>query len=97
MDSLALYMRVSKEEVEKDESNSITTQRDLLRSYIKNNTEFQNFQITEFYDDGVSGSSFERPQFQKMLKELKLNKISCVVVKDFSRFGRTYVETSDFI
>lgn len=52
---------------------------------------------TEFVDDGFTGTDFERPAFQDMIEKVKTGKISCVIVKDLSRFGRNYLEVGDYL
>ena len=71
------------------ESNSITNQKQLLESYAKRNG-FVN--IYHYTDDGVSGTTFDRQGFQKMIKAVEENKVSTVIVKDMSRFGRDYLK-----
>ena len=83
MDKIAIYLRLSLEDADdRDESNSITSQRTLLRDYIRHNKELNGKTVAEFCDDGYSGTSMDRPGMQKLLKEIKDNQISCVLVKD---------------
>ena len=56
-----------------------------------------NAEITEFIDNGYSGTNFERPQVQKLIELVRANQIDCIIVKDFSRFGRNSIETGYFI
>ena len=94
--NVALYIRLSREDDdEKSESNSITTQRDLLTQFIEENPEFQVYDT--YIDDGFSGTDFNRPSFQRMLIDMKNNKINCIIVKDLSRFGRNYIEVGNYI
>lgn len=98
MDKLAIYLRLSLEDgLDKDESNSISSQRILLLDYIRNNRELKGKVVSEFCDDGYSGTSMERPGMQKLLKEIKDNKIGCVLVKDMSRFSRDYIELGTYM
>ena len=91
----ALYARLSKEDGDKGESDSILNQKQLLQEYIVNESDIQ---FVDFYiDDGFSGTNFERPSFNKMLEDIKKGKIDCVVVKDLSRLGRNYVEVGKYI
>ena len=81
----ALYCRLSNEDKLAGESNSISNQKDILLRYAKQN----HFLNPEFYvDDGYSGTTFERPAFQKMLADISEGKVSTVITKDLSRFGR---------
>ena len=79
------------------ESNSISAQRNLITSYINSREEFKNFEIMEYADDGYSGTNFQRPQFQQMMMDARRGHISVIVVKDFSRFGRDYLEVGNFL
>ncbi|WP_277935386.1 recombinase family protein [Parablautia muri] len=98
MDRLAIYLRLSLEDADdKDESNSISSQRILLLDYIRNNRELEGKEVSEFCDDGYSGTSMERPGMQRLLKEIRENKIRCVLVKDMSRFSRDYIELGTYM
>ena len=89
-----LYYRLSRDELAGRESNSITNQRMILTEYADKN----GFTVVdEFADDGVSGTTFERPQFQRMMDEIKAGHIDTVIVKDLSRLGRDYLGTGDHI
>ena len=81
-----LYLRLSRDDGDKEESNSITGQRELLRDYISQRPEFREYAVR--VDDGYSGSTFERPSFQKMIEDVKAGRTDCIIVKDLSRFGR---------
>lgn len=95
---LALYLRLSKEDMDAaDESNSITNQRRILRKYIEQRPEFQGFIIKEYVDDGYSGRNFERPAMRELLEEVKAGKVYGIIVKDFSRFGRNFIEVGDYV
>lgn len=90
---VGIYIRLSQEDRDKkyeSDSESVINQKELLRSYVKNN----NFNlIKEYVDDGFSGTDFDRPAFKEMLEDIKNKKINCVIVKDLSRFGRDHVMT----
>ena len=77
------------------ESNSISYQNLLLRGYIERN--FENYEILEFVDDGYSGTSMDRPAMQELLAAARQKKVDCIIVKDFSRFARDYVETGSYV
>lgn len=96
MKTIALYMRLSNEDAHEGESYSIGNQRALLMDYVKSHEEFENWSVLEFYDDGYSGVSFERPGIQKLFA-LAGNTVNCIIVKDFSRFGRNLVEVGDYL
>ena len=95
---LALYLRLSKEDGDMiDESNSITNQRLILRKYVEQRPEFGGFEVKEYIDDGFSGKNFERPGIQELLDDIRSGKVSVVIVKDFSRFGRNHIEVGNYI
>lgn len=95
---LALYLRLSKEDGDMvDESNSITNQRLILRKFVEQRPEFEGFEIKEYIDDGFSGKNFERPGVQALLEDVKSGKVSIIIVKDFSRFGRNHIEVGNYI
>ena len=90
---VGIYIRLSKEDEEKEkysESESVQNQRTLLMQYIKENK--FNF-VAEYVDDGVSGTSFDRPAFNKMIDDVEQGKIIMVITKDLSRLGRNYVQS----
>ena len=90
-----LYLRLSRDDGDKEESNSITGQRELLRDYISQRPEFREYAVR--VDDGFSGSTFERPSFQKMVEDVKAGRTDCIIVKDLSRFGRNYLDAGEYI
>lgn len=91
----ALYLRLSREDGDKTESDSIANQRTLLEAYAADHPEL--CIVDEFVDDGYSGSNFDRPEFERLLKALQDRKVNCIVVKDFSRLGRNFVETGQYL
>ena len=91
----ALYLRLSREDGDKTESDSIANQRTLLEAYAIDHPEL--CIVDEFVDDGYSGSNFDRPEFERLLKALQARKVNCIVVKDFSRLGRNFVETGQYL
>ena len=90
-----LYLRLSREDGDKEESNSISGQRDMLRDYMSRKPELREFAVR--IDDGFSGSTFERPAFKEMMEDIKAGKTNCVIVKDLSRFGRNYLDAGEYI
>lgn len=96
MKTLALYYRASNEDTNLGESATIQNQRDLLLHYVKNKPEFADWNVLEFQDDGWSGTTFDRPGVQKMLK-MAGSGVQCIIVKDFSRFGRNLIEVGDYL
>ena len=89
------YVRLSREDGDKEESNSITGQKDLIRDYFVRHPELR--ECGMMVDDGFTGSNFDRPGFQKMMAEVKAGRINCIVVKDLSRFGRDHLEAGEYI
>ena len=92
---IALYIRLSVND-KRVESNSIEHQRLLLTKYAEN-MEIQNIKILEFVDNGYSGTNFERPAIQELLELVRAYQINCIIVKDFSRFGRNIIQTGYFL
>jgi len=90
-----LYLRLSRDDGDKEESNSITGQRELLRDYISQRPELREYAVR--IDDGFSGSTFDRPSFQKMIEDVKAGRTDCIIVKDLSRFGRNYLDAGEYI
>ena len=98
MNTVDFYLRLSLEDGDQqDESNSITSQREILKDYISSREEFTGFQIREHIDDGYTGTNFNRPAFQKMIALVKKNEVKTILVKDLSRFARDYIESGAYI
>lgn len=95
MTKVAAYLRLSREDGDKIESDSITNQRSLIQDYLGNKSDM--ILVDEFVDDGVSGTTFERPAFTKMIEAAKRKQFDCIIVKDLSRFGRNYIETGRYL
>ena len=91
----ALYIRLSKEDGDKAESYSITSQREILKEYLKLHPDIELYDI--YIDDGWSGTSFERPSFMRMMEDIYAGEVSCVIVKDLSRFGRNYTDCGYYL
>ena len=85
----ALYCRLSRDDELQGDSNSIKNQKSILKKYADDN----GFINTEFFvDDGVSGTTFDRPDFQRMITEMDAGRIGTIIVKDMSRLGRDYLK-----
>lgn len=92
------YLRLSDDDEDKvDESNSIKNQRMLIEYFIKQNSEFLGAETIFFVDDGITGTSFERPDFKRMIELVRKEQPCCIIVKDLSRFGRDTITTQDYI
>ena len=93
--NVALYVRLSVEDGDKAESNSVINQKQLLNDYLNENS---NFNLYDYYvDDGYSGTDFERPAFKRLLDDMKEKKFNTIIVKDLSRLGRNYIEVGNYI
>ena len=89
-----LYYRLSQEDERQGESVSIDNQRAILRKY----AEEHGFEIHgEYIDDGVSGTTFDRPEVQRLLDDAKTGVVNTIIVKDLSRFGRNYIEVGQYV
>lgn len=91
----ASYSRLSQDDGDKEESNSIVNQKALIRDFMSEHQELQ--LVEEYADDGFSGVNFERPDFKRMMQDVKSQRINCIIVKDLSRFGRNYIETGKYL
>lgn len=101
----AMYLRLSRDDsikaeqgdhsASKAESNSISSQRELIRSYLNEQEDMELYD--SYVDDGFSGSNFDRPEFNRMMKDIEAGRVNCVVVKDLSRFGRDYIEAGRYL
>lgn len=90
-----VYLRLSREDGDKEESDSITNQRELILEFLKSREDIRIHAVR--VDDGYSGVNFERPAFQQMLEDIKTGEVNCVVTKDLSRFGRNHIEVGKYI
>lgn len=93
--NVAAYARLSHEDGDKEESNSIGSQREMIREYIRNRPEMVITQ--EYVDDGYSGVSFERPGFKQMMADIQARRVDCIVCKDLSRFARNYIDSGRYL
>lgn len=92
----AIYMRLSKEDEDrKEESGSITMQRCLLTRYAERY--LADYDLTEFADDGYSGTNLNRPGVTALLEQVRERAVDCILVKDFSRFSRDYIELGSYL
>lgn len=91
----SIYLRISKEDEKNNESESIINQKILLTQFVNNEEDLELVSIK--IDDGYSGSNFDRPAFKELMEDIRNRKINCVVVKDFSRFSRDFIEASRYI
>ena len=90
-----VYARLSIEDEDDEEQNSIGNQKKIALDYLKDKDDIA---VTEYYvDNGYTGMNFSRPDFQRMMNDLRSGKINCVIVKDISRLGRHFVMTSEYV
>lgn len=93
---IALYLRLSNDDGDKSESDSIYSQRNITSSFVESNIPDGNI-VDVFVDDGFTGTNFDRPDFKRMIKYIDNGDINCVVVKDLSRFGRDYINVGNYL
>lgn len=91
----AAYVRLSVEDSGKPGADTIEGQKALLTSYIEQQSDLE--LVSLFCDNGRTGTDFDRPQFEKMMEEVRKGRVNCIVVKDLSRFGRNYKETGNYL
>ena len=89
------YLRLSRDDGDKAESDSIQNQRELINDFLKKHPEIK--KVQEYVDDGYSGTNFDRPNFKRMMAEIEKGHIDCVIVKDLSRLGRNYIEMGKYL
>lgn len=92
---VAEYIRLSRDDGDKAESDSIGNQKKLLADYLKSRETLLVYDI--YIDDGFSGTNYERPAFRRMISDIESGKVNCVIVKDLSRFGRDYIDTGRYL
>ena len=93
--SVGLYARLSREDGDGIESDSIVNQQRLLEGFAAEHTAFDVYDV--YIDDGYTGTNFDRPGFLRMIRDIEAGRISCVIVKDLSRFGRDYIEAGRYL
>lgn len=89
-----MYIRLSREDGDKQESESIGNQRKILQRYVKENNLCL---VKEYVDDGISGTTFDRPLFNELLQDIENKTIDMVITKDLSRLGRDYIKTGFYL
>ena len=90
----ALYIRLSKEDENEGPSGSVTNQQSLLQAFVR---EHRLDVYDTYIDDGWSGTSFDRPAFQRMLRDIEAGRVNMVITKDLSRLGRDYIMTGHYM
>ena len=94
-DKVGIYLRLSRDDGDKIESDSIHSQRQLIKDFIGRHPAFR--YKKEYVDDGYTGTNFDRPDFVRLMEDVRKGIINCVIVKDLSRLGRNYIETGRYI
>ncbi len=90
-----VYLRLSEEDEREQEQNSIGNQKKICLEYLSHE---ENVQVADTYvDNGATGTNFHRPGFEHMIRDVQDGRINCIIVKDLSRFGRNYLETSEYL
>lgn len=92
---VGMYIRLSREDGDKEESSSVSNQRDMIRHYIDEFSEL--IYVDEYVDDGYTGTNFDRPGFKKMIADIENGRINTVITKDLSRLGRDYIDTGYYM
>src|SRR5574344_1428927 len=91
---VGIYIRLSREDGDKQESESIGNQRNIIKRFLKeNDLQF----VDEYVDDGVSGTTFDRKGFNRLIQDIESKKINMVITKDMSRLGRDYINVGYYI
>lgn len=91
----AIYVRLSREDERKVESDTVENQIEFLKDYVSKDASL--IPTDEYVDRHVTGTKFDRPEFNRMIADIRSGRINCVVVKDLSRLGRNYLEAGDYI
>lgn len=92
---VAAYIRLSREDGDKAESDSVTNQKKLILDFLNGKEKFVIYDT--YIDDGFSGTNFRRPAFTRLIRDIEEGYANCVIVKDLSRFGRDYIETGRYL
>ena len=90
-------MRLSRDDGDDRESESISNQRKIIYDFIENSKQNKFLVIDDYIDDGYTGTNFNRPDFQRMLKDIENEKINAVITKDLSRLGRDYIMSGYYL
>ena len=94
---IAIYARLSREDDDKPESDSIHNQILKIKAYIREHSDFSQYSSKVYSDDGYTGTNFERPDFKQMIQDIESKKVSVVIVKDLSRLGRNMPKVTELV
>ena len=92
---VGIYARLSREDADRLESNSISSQKAMCQAYIDSHDDL--VLIDTYCDDGYTGTNMNRPEFQRMLQDMRSGRIDCAISKDLSRFSRNYIEAGNYL
>lgn len=90
-----VYIRLSREDGDDRESESVENQRDIIMNFINSNEDLEF--VNEYVDDGYTGTNFDRPSFKRLIEDINKGIINCVITKDLSRFGRDHIDTGFYL
>lgn len=91
----AVYVRLSAEKDETRDRKTLINQRNFIKNFVDQQMDMEIYDI--YMDDEISGTTFDRPEFERMMSDMRAGRINCIVVKDLSRLGRDYVETGNLV
>lgn len=91
----AIYARLSQDDGDKAESNSIVNQKALCEEYIRKRDDLE--AVATYVDDGYSGVSFDRPDFRRLEEDIRAGSIDAIICKDLSRFSRNYIDSGRYL
>ena len=91
----AVYVRFSAEKDETRDRKTLINQRNFIKNFVDQQIDMEIYDI--YMDDEISGTTFDRPEFERMMSDMRAGRINCIVVKDLSRLGRDYVETGNLV
>lgn len=94
--NIAIYLRISVADYQ-SENQSILNQKKYIHDYLDNLLEFKSYEREEYADIGFSGTNENRPEFKRLINDVKNKKIKCIIVKDLSRFIRDYIKIGDYL
>ena len=92
---VGVYIRLSREDGDDKESESVENQRDIINNFIETQEDLEF--LDEYVDDGYTGTNFDRPSFKRLIEDVNKGKINCIIAKDLSRFGRDHIETGFYL
>ena len=90
-----MYTRISVEDGDDEATNSLGNQKKLGMHYLSEHTDIR--LVDTYSDNGYTGMNYNRPDFQRLMQDIRSGRINCIIVKDISRFGRHFLQTSEFV